>query len=59
MSAPNDDARASARRHVEDAISELEALRKEPMFGGQWPRIDASLKFLRIALAEMQEEPGP
>lgn len=59
MSAPNDDARASARRHVEDSIAVLEALRLEPMFGGQWARIDAALKSLRIALAEMQEEPGP
>lgn len=56
---PNDDSRAAARRHVEDAIARLKELRLEAMFGGQWVRIDAALESLRIALSEMQEKPGP
>lgn len=59
MSAPNDDARAAARRNVEDAIVLLTGLRAEPMFGGQWGQIDLALQSLRLALADMQEEPGP
>lgn len=57
--APNVDQRANARRCVEDAIETLMELRTEPMFGGQWPRIDESVQVLRLALDDMQETPGP